>query len=52
MKTKGTHAPSVASLALEECQGNADLEIIARAVTGVAYIGLQSLMDYLPAINH
>jgi hypothetical protein len=52
MKAKGTHTPSVASLALEECQGNADLELVARAVTGVAYLGLWSIIDCLPAIYY
>jgi len=35
---KGLHTPSVASQALERCKGDKDLENVARAVSGIAYI--------------
>jgi len=36
---KGVYTTSVASQALERCHGNEELEIVARQVSGIAYIG-------------
>jgi len=36
---RGVHTPSVTSQVLEECQGNEEMEDLARAVSGMAYFG-------------